>query len=131
MFWTVVSFRKVIKIAVYDKYMQSNVTTMEYFMARPKPEILAEYVDPKTYKAEQVLKADAIYAVFYKGEPINIRTLNKLVSYPGPKYKKSSFSAPGHALNLAARLNEQFKTEDFTVRRLIGGDEYTGDENDT
>jgi hypothetical protein len=96
-------------------------------MARPKPVVLSEYVDPQTYKAEQILQADAIYAVFYKCEPINIRTLNKLVSYPGPKYKKSSFSAPGHALNLSARLNSQFKTTDFTVRRLIGGDEYTAD----
>ena len=97
-------------------------------MSRPKPQVLAEYVDPATYKAEQILKADAIFAVFYKGEPINIRTLNKLVSYPGPKYKKSSFSAPGHALNLAARLNQQFKSDEFSVRRLIGGEEYTGAE---
>lgn len=115
-----------IKIVDNDKYIK--VINYGIFMARPKPEVLTEYVDPKTYKAEQILKADAIFAVFYKGEPINIRTLNKLVSYPGPKYKKSSFSAPGHALNLAARLNEQFNTDEFTVRRLIGGDEYTGEE---
>ena len=36
-------------------------------MSRPKPNILLEYVDKKTYKSEQVLQADAIWAVFYEG----------------------------------------------------------------
>lgn len=94
-------------------------------MARPKPKIILEHIDPDTYKSEQVLEAEAIYAVFYKGEPINIRTLNKLISYPGPKYKKVSFSNPGHALNLAERLNSLFDTEDFEVRKLVGGEKYT------
>ena len=93
-------------------------------MSRPKPLVLLESVDPKTYKAEQVLQAEAIFAVFYKEEPINIRTLNHLVSYPGPKYKKSSFSAPGHALNLAERLNKLFETNEFHVHKLIQGDRY-------
>ena len=34
-------------------------------MSRPKPTVLAEHVDKKTYKAEQVLQAEAIWAVFY------------------------------------------------------------------
>lgn len=95
-------------------------------MARPKPTVIMESVDPTTYKAEQVLEADAIYAVFYQGQPINVRTLNHLVSYPGPKYKKSSFSNPGHALNLAEKLNAKFSTCDFEVYRLVQGDKYTG-----
>lgn len=90
-------------------------------MARPKPEILLEYVNPKNYKAEQILHADAIYAVFYKGKPVNLRTLSQLVSYPGPKYKKTSFSNSGHAFNLADRLNALFKTNDFNVHKLIEG----------
>lgn len=96
-------------------------------MPRPKPTVLLESVDPKTYKAEQVLQAEAIFAVFYNEEPINIRTLNHLVSYPGPKYKKSSFSAPGHALNLAERLNKLFETSEFHVHKLVQGERYTGD----
>ena len=40
-------------------------------MSRPKPEIILENTNPKNYKSEQVLKADAIYSVFYKGKPIN------------------------------------------------------------
>ncbi|RYD60580.1 MAG: hypothetical protein EOP83_19020, partial [Verrucomicrobiaceae bacterium] len=68
-------------------------------MSRPKPVILLDYTDPKTYKAEQVLKAEAIYAVFYDAQPINLRSLNVLLDYPGPKYKKNSFSNSGHAFN--------------------------------
>lgn len=91
-------------------------------MARPKPTILLEYVNPKTYKAEQVLDATAIYAVYHKGKPINVRTLSHLISYPGPKYKKVSFSNSGHAFNLAERLNKLFKTEDFAVYKLVEGE---------
>ncbi len=93
-------------------------------MARPKPVIILENINPKTYKAEQVLEADAIYAVFYQGKPVNLRTLNHLVSYPGPKYKKVSFSNSGHAFNLAERLNKLFKTCDFDVYKLTIGEVY-------
>lgn len=90
-------------------------------MSRPKPSILLNYTDPKTYKSEQVLKADAIYAVFYDGQPINLRSLNSLLDYPGPKYKKVSFSNPGHAFNLAEKLNKLFKTDKFEVHMLTHG----------
>ncbi len=91
-------------------------------MSRPKPKILLEAVNKHTYKAEQVLHAEAIFSVFYQGNPINLRMLNTLVSYPGPKYKKVSFSNSGHAFNLAARLNKIFETEDFQVIRLTQGE---------
>lgn len=87
-------------------------------MARPRPTIILEHVNPKTYKAEQVLDAEAIYAVFYQGKPINLRTLSHLVSYPGPKYKKSAFSNKGHCFNLAERLNKLFNTTDFVAYEL-------------
>ena len=51
-----------------------------------------------------------------------------LVSYPGPKYKKVSFSNPGHAFNLAQRLNKNFDTEDFSVVMLTAGKVVTEDE---
>ena len=97
-------------------------------MARPKPTIILENVNPKNYKAEQVLDAEAIYAIFYQGKPINLRTLSHLVSYPGPKYKKVSFSNSGHAFNLAERLNKMFKTTDFMVYKLTSGVPCTEDE---
>jgi hypothetical protein len=98
-------------------------------MSRPKPTVLLNYTDPKTYKSEQVLDASGIYAVFYQGKPLHLRTLNSLVSYPGPKYRKVSFSNPGHAFNLAEKLNKLFKTDQFSVVLLNNGtvvDEKTG-----
>ena len=91
-------------------------------MSRPKPTILLEAVHKDTYKAEQILKAEAIYSVFYKNSAINFRTLNKLISYPGPKYKKVSFSNSGHAFNLAEKLNKIFQTDEFTVVKLTQGE---------
>lgn len=91
-------------------------------MSRPKPTVLLEAVNKHTYKSEQVLSADAIYSVFYNDSPINLRTLNTLVNYPGPKYKKVSFSNPGHAFNLRDRLNKIFQTDLFTVVKLTAGE---------
>ena len=90
-------------------------------MSRPKPKVLLEYVNKKTYKSEQILEADAIWAVFYKNEPFNLKSFNSLTSYPGPKYKKVSFSNPGHARNLAKKLNLTFGTTDFQVVKLTSG----------
>lgn len=97
-------------------------------MSRPKPTVLLEAVNKHTYKSEQVLNAEAIYSVFYKGQPINLRTLNTLVSYPGPKYKKVSFSNSGHAFNLAERLNKLFQSTDFQVIRLTQGEVVSEEE---
>ena len=100
-------------------------------MSRPKPDILLEFTNPKTYKSEQVLKAEAIYAVFYKDAPVNLRSLNTLVNYPGPKYKKVSFSNPGHAFNLAERLNKIFQSNEFKVVKLTEGEIIDEDDIDT
>lgn len=93
-------------------------------MSRPKPAILLSRTDPKTFKAEQVLEAHAIYAVFYDGRPINLRSLHTVIDI-GPKYKKVSFSNPGHAHNLSEKLNKLFKTDRFTVYRLVDGEQIT------
>jgi hypothetical protein len=90
-------------------------------MSRPKPTVLLEQIDKKTYKVEQVLDAEAIWAVFYQGKPFNLKSSNMLTNYPGPKYKKVSFSNPGHAINLAKKLNKVFATEDFKVYKLTDG----------
>jgi hypothetical protein len=92
-------------------------------MSRPKPQVLVELANKSTYKTEQVLASEGIWAVFYNGEPINLKTSNLLVQYPGPKYKKVSFSNPGHAKNLARKLNTQFRTDKFTVVLLKSGDQ--------
>jgi len=92
-------------------------------MSRPKPKILLEYASKETYKLEQILEAEAIWAVFYKGYPFNLKSGSVVTSYPGPKYKKTSFSNPGHAHNLAKKLNRLFKTSDFSVYKLTSGEE--------
>lgn len=92
-------------------------------MSRPKPTITLEHVNKITYVSEQVLASDGIWAVFYNGEPINLKTHNILVNYPGPKYKKVSFSNKGHAINLAKKMNTLFKTDKFTVVILKVGEQ--------
>lgn len=90
-------------------------------MSRPKPKILLELTNKKSYKVDQVLEADAIWAVFYKDQPINLKTESIIAQDIGPKYKKVSFSNKGHAFNLAERLNKLFETTDFSVYKLTTG----------
>lgn len=90
-------------------------------MSRPKPNVLLEHVNKKTYKVEQILDSEAIWAVFFQGKPFNLKSSNMLTSYPGPKYKKTSFSNPGHAHNLSKKLNTLFDTDEFEVYKLTQG----------
>ena len=90
-------------------------------MSRPKPTVLLDHVNKTNYKSDQVLSSEGIWAVFYDDQPINLKTHNILISYPGPKYKKVSFSNPGHAYNLAQKLNKQFNTKGFEVYELKTG----------
>lgn len=92
-------------------------------MSRPKPNVVLENINKKTFKSDQVLEAEAIWAVFYQGKPFNLKSQNSLGSYSGSKYKKVSFSNPGHAHNLAKKLNSLFNTKDFSVFKLTTGEE--------
>lgn len=91
-------------------------------MSRPKPNIILEHTNKETYKLEQILESEAIWAVFYKDKPFNLKTGSAVSSYPGPKYKKVSFSNPGHARNLAKKLNKLFSCNDFSVYKLNNGE---------
>jgi hypothetical protein len=91
-------------------------------MARPKPNVILEYANKENFKIEQILESEAIWAVFYKDQPFNLKSDSLVSSYPGPKYKKVSFSNKGHAINLAKKLNNQFKTTDFAVYKLTQGE---------
>jgi hypothetical protein len=92
-------------------------------MSRPKPIVLLEHVNKSNYKSDQVLASEGIWAVFYDQLPINLKTHNILVGYPGPKYKKVSFSNKGHAINLAKKLNSLYKTDKFSVVLLRAGEQ--------
>lgn len=94
-------------------------------MSRPKPKILLEVTNKKSLKTEQVLVAEAIWAVFYKGNPVNLKTIPYLADDTGPKYKKVSFSNSGHAINLAEKLNKLFNCNDFEVFKLTTGEKVT------
>jgi hypothetical protein len=95
----------------------------ELTMSRPKPKILIELANKQTYRSDQVLASEGIWAVFFDRQPINLKTCNLLTNFPGPKYKKVSFSNQGHAVNLAKKLNAQFKTDKFTVVLLKAGEQ--------
>lgn len=90
-------------------------------MSRIQPKVLLEYVDKKTYKSDQIVEASGIWAVFYEGQPFNLKSQHFLDNRSTPKYKKTSFSNPGHARNLCRKLNNQFKTDKFTVHFMNHG----------
>ena len=90
-------------------------------MSRTQPKVILEHVDKNTYKCDQIVEAAGIWAVFYDGQPINLKSQHYLNNDAAPKYKKTSFSNPGHAVNLARRLNVQFRTDKFSVVRLTQG----------
>lgn len=96
-------------------------------MSRPKPNVLLEITNKKSYKTEQVLDAEAIWAVFYKDKPINLKTSSIVGQQLGPKYKKVSFSNAGHAFNLAEKLNKLFSTTEFSVYKLVTGEKITNE----
>lgn len=91
-------------------------------MARPKPKVLTEIADKEIYKVEQVLYSEAIWAVLYQGNLINLKSSTMTKNGLIHKYKKVSFSNQGHAINLAKKLNKQYKTTDFTVVKLTEGE---------
>ena len=47
-------------------------------MSRPKPNVVLEKINKKTYKSDQILEAEAIWAVFFQGKPFNLKSQNSL-----------------------------------------------------
>lgn len=84
---------------------------------RKKPKIVLEKTN-KNYVTEEILSSDSIYVVVYDGKPFNYKITNKLADGFVPKYKKTMFPNPGHANNLARKLNKSFKTNLFTVKKI-------------
>ena len=99
-------------------------------MSRTHPKVLMEHVDKTTYKCDQIVEAAGIWAVFLDGHPINLKSSHYLANETVPKYKKTSFSNPGHARNLCKKLNTQFKTNKFTVVFMTTGRQVYPDDQD-
>lgn len=97
-------------------------------MSRTQPKVLLEIVDKVSYKCDQIVEAAGIWAVFYDDQPINLKSQHYLDSTAVPKYKKTSFSNPGHARNLCRKLNAQFKTDKFSVVFMNSGSKVYPDD---
>jgi hypothetical protein len=90
-------------------------------MSRTPSKVLLENVCKNTYKVDQIVEASGIWAVYYNDQPFNLKNQHYLDSSVVPKYKKTSFSNPGHARNLCRKLNKQFSTDKFSVVFLTQG----------
>lgn len=90
-------------------------------MSRTPSKVILELVDKKSYRVDQIVEASGIWAVYYNDQPFNLKNQHYLDSSVVPKYKKTSFSNPGHARNLCRKLNKQFSTDKFSVVFLTQG----------
>ena len=86
-------------------------------MTRPAPTILNRTRIGRTDRETVILAADGHWTVVYEGQPINI--LNTYYYIDRKKYCNNGFAHEGHARNLARKLNQQFSTDKFTVRKLL------------
>ena len=90
-------------------------------MSRTQPKVILEHVDKNSYKCDQIIEASGIWAVFYDNQPINLKSQHYLANESAPKYKKTSFSNPGHARNQCRKLNKTFMTDKFSVVFMNSG----------
>lgn len=88
---------------------------------RPKPTILAQF--NRGYYQEEVLKANSISYLTYRGEPVNYRVVNTLTGTI--QYPKTSSVNPAFIRKLAENLNNLYKTQDFSVMTIKGNNETT------
>lgn len=88
-------------------------------MARKSAKLLLETDPDKNRRVDQILESKGIWAVLYDGSPINIRNINQLFNKDHVKYKKTNFSNSGPAIHLARKLNKEFKTDKFTVVKIV------------
>jgi hypothetical protein len=88
---------------------------------RTKPTVLLTYVDADRKRIE-VVEAFYTWSVFYKGKPMQIKTvINVDFDYPGPKYSRVNFQNLAHALRLRDKMNALFNTDEFSVMRMDSG----------
>lgn len=83
---------------------------------RQKPVILDQRTNKDTYEVTYILVANNVYAVTYDGNPIAVCNEPQHTSR---KYPKTMYPHKGHALNLAAKLNQQFNCTRFGVKALV------------
>ena len=90
-------------------------------VGRTKPKVLLRHVD-ETRKSIEVVEAYYTWSLFYKGKPIQLKTLaNVDFDYPGPKYIRVNFQNLAHAIRLRDKMNTLFNTDEFSVVRMDSG----------
>ncbi len=99
------------RIATHTFFGKYNYKTM----SRPKPTVILQSSNKTTFKLDEVLAAEGIWAVFYDGKPINLKSSSLVANYPGPR----------HAENLAKKLNAQHNTDKFGVYLLKSGEKFS------
>jgi len=87
-------------------------------MARPPATILlSRQLDDFT--GIEVLDAQGLYAVLYKDLPFNLKTESWTERGELKKYVRTTYPNKKPADNLAKKLNKDFFTTEFTVRKII------------
>jgi hypothetical protein len=87
-------------------------------MARPGATILlSTHIDD--FNSVEVLDAHGLYAVLYKDRPFNLKTTHWTEKGELKKYLKVVYPNRSPADNLAKKLNKDFFTTEFSVRKII------------
>jgi hypothetical protein len=87
-------------------------------MARPPPTILlSTHIDD--FNSVEVLSAPGLWAVLYKDLPFNLKTNYWTEKGELKKYLKVVYPNRAPADNLAKKLNKDFYTDEFSVRKII------------
>jgi hypothetical protein len=66
-----------------------------------------------------ILSAESLYAVVYLDQPINVKQRYYTIKGPLNKYSKTVYPNLAPAQNLATKLNTEFNTTDFTVKKVL------------
>lgn len=87
-------------------------------MARPRATILlSRQLDD--FNSIEILDAQGLYAVLYKDLPFNLKTTYWTERGELKKYLKVVYPNQAPAENLAAKLNKDFFTTDFTAVKIL------------
>ena len=96
-------------------------------MSRPKAKVLLSIKDAQSESTKEILEAEDLFAVFYNGSPVVYRETSHFVNVnakqPNSRYKRFCYPHKVSALNMARKLNELYKTDQFSVYRLAYAEE--------
>ena len=87
-------------------------------MARPPATILLS-TQLDDFTGCDILSAQGLWAVLYRDQPINLKTRYWSERGELNKYLKVVYPNAAPAENLAKKLNQDFLTDEFSVRKII------------